>query len=64
MCIHRVPVCIYRVPVCIHRVPVCIHRVPVVCLQCRMCAVFGGMYCLRRQVTALVLDESRRSSNV
>ena len=32
----------------------------VVCLQCRLCAVFGGIYCLRRQVVAAVLDDSNR----
>jgi len=26
----------------------------------RMCAVFGGVYCLRRQVAAAVLDDSNR----
>ena len=34
--------------------------VHVVCLQCRLCAVFGGIYCLRRQVTAAVLDDNNR----
>jgi len=29
-----------------------------------MCAVFGGIYCLHRQVAAAVLDDSSRSVHV